>query len=503
MKRGRILTDGEAGVEAAPLISRRRALATLLGAGAAAGLSACGLSSRSAPVGPGAVRAAEAARMSTGRVRNVDLLARAAKVDLGGVIVDTWAYGGALPGRLLRATAGDRMRIAFRNELPDATSVHWHGLAIRNDMDGVPGVTTPEVAPGGSFDFDFIVPDPGTYWLHPHTGLQLDRGLYAPLVIDDPAEPGDYDAEWVVVLDDWTDGVGPSPEQILATLTQGSGSGFGSMGGMGHGGMAGMRGGDVAYPVYLVNGRAPTDPDVLAARPGQRVRLRLINAGADTIFRVALAGHQLRITHTDGFPVDPADASALLIGMGERYDAVVTLGDGVFPLVAEPVGKAGLATALVRTGTGDAPTPSYRPQELTAAPMTVGALQVRAGSALPRRDPDTVQGLRLSGSMRRYVWTINGRTYDDAEPLTIRQGQAARLRVRNLTMMPHPLHVHGHTFQIGPAGGTAPRKDTLLIPAMGAVDVNLTADNPGKWMVHCHNAYHMEAGMMTRLDYVT
>ena len=357
-------------MEAAPLISRRRALATLLGAGAAAGLSACGLSSRPTPVGPDAVRAAEAARMSTGRARNLDLLARAAKVDLGGVIVDTWAYGDSVPGRPLRATAGDRMRIAFRSELPEATSVHWHGLAIRNDMDGVPGVTTPEVAPGGSFNFDFIVPDPGTYWLHPHTGLQLDRGLYAPFVIDDPAEPGNYDAEWVVVLDDWTDGMGPNPEQILATLTQGSGSGsgFGSMGGMGHGGMGDMRGGDVAYPLYLVNGRAPTDPDVLAARPGQRVRLRLINAGADTIFRVALAGHQLRITHTDGFPVAPADASVLLIGMGERYDAVVTLGDGVFPLVAEPVGKPGLARALVRTGAGESPAPSYRPQKLTAAP---------------------------------------------------------------------------------------------------------------------------------------
>jgi multicopper oxidase len=218
---------------------------------------------------------------------------------------------------------------------------------------------------------------------------------------------------------------------------------------------------------------------------------------------VALAGHQLRITHTDGFPVAPADASALLIGMGERYDAVVTLGDGVFPLVAEPVGKAGLARALVRTGAGESPAPSYRPKELIAAPVTVGALQVRAGSALPRRDPDTVQDVWLSGSMRRYVWTINGRTYGDAEPLTIRQGRAGGLRVRNLTMMPHPLHVHGHTFQIGPAGGTGPRKDTVLVPAMGAVDVNLTADNPGKWMVHCHNAYHMEAGMMTRLDYVT
>jgi len=486
---------------AEPVISRRRALAGLLGAGAAAGLSACGLGSGPSPVGAGAVQAAEAARATTGRVRSLDLLARTTQVDLGGTVVDTWAYGDSLPGRALRATAGDRMRIAFRNELPETTSVHWHGLAIRNDMDGVPGVTTPEVGPGGSFDFDFIVPDPGTYWLHPHTGLQLDRGLYAPFIIDDPAEPGGYDAEWVVVLDDWTDGVGPSPEQIFATLTQDGA--FGGMGGMGHRGVAGMRGGDVAYPLYLVNGRAPTAPEVLTARPGQRVRLRLINAGADTIFKVALAGHQLRVTHTDGYPVTPLDASALLIGMGERYDALVTLGDGVFPLIAEPVGKAGLARALVRTGTDDVPAPSHRPRELPAVPMTVRELQVGVGNALPRRDPDTVQDLRLSGSMMQYVWTINGHTYDDAEPLTIRQGQAGRLRISNTTMMPHPLHLHGHTFQIGPAGGNGPRKDTVLVPAMSAIDADMTAANPGTWMIHCHNAYHMDAGMMTRLDYVT
>ena len=266
---------------------------------------------RSTPVGPDAVRAAEAARISTGRVRNFDLLARAAKVDLGGVIVDTWAYGDALPGRLLRATAGDRMRIAFRSELPEATSVHWHGLAIRNDMDGVPGVHN---TGGGAWRIVRLTTSSSP--TRARTGCtrtpaySWTEASTRQFVIDDPAEPGDYDAEWVVVLDDWTDGIGPNPEQILATLTQGSGSGFGGMGDMGHGGKGDMRGGEVAYPVYLVNGRAPTDPDVLAARPGQRVRLRLINAGADTIFKVAVAGHQLRITHTDGFPVAPADASA-------------------------------------------------------------------------------------------------------------------------------------------------------------------------------------------------
>ena len=183
----------------------------------------------------------------------------------------------------MRATAGDRVTVAFTNDLPAPTSVHWHGLAIRNDMDGVPGVTTPEVPPGGAFAFDFVVPDPGTHWFHPHTGLQLDRGLYAPFIIDDPDEPGDYDHEWVLVLDDWTDGVGPSPEQILADL-QAAGADGSMMGGMG-GGMMGADGGDVSYPLFLINGRPTNDPDVLAATAGPE------GAAADHQRRV---GHHLR-----------------------------------------------------------------------------------------------------------------------------------------------------------------------------------------------------------------
>jgi FtsP/CotA-like multicopper oxidase with cupredoxin domain len=398
-------------------------------------------------------------------------------------------------------TAGDRVQVAFTNDLPEETSVHWHGLAIRNDMDGVPHVTTEPVSPGGSFDFDFVVPHPGTHWFHPHTGLQLDRGLYAAFVIDDPSEPGDYDHDWVVVLDDWTDGIGPSPEQILADLRS-TGDPMGRMGmaGMGMGRM-GM-GGDVEYPLYLVNGRAPADPAVLRARPGQRVRLRVINAGADTIFDLALGGHELTVTHSDGYPVVPVTTGSVRIGMGERYDATVTLGDGAFPLVAAPVGKTGMARALIRTSSGTAPALDAWPAELDRDPVTVEDLRVAVGAGLPARDPDTVHPLALAGSMRSYVWTINGRTYDDTEPLNIRPGETGRLRITNHTMMPHPVHVHGHTFQLGAAGGTGPRKDTLLLPAMGAASVDLVADNPGTWMIHCHNAYHAEAGMMTRLEYI-
>lgn len=484
-------------------ISRRTALTglVLLGAGGAAALTAC--SSGDRPVGAGAIAAAESARPTSGRTRTYRVNARRAQVDLGGRVVDTWAYGDQVPGTMLRATAGDRVRVAFTNELPEETSVHWHGLAIRNDMDGVPHLTSEPVAAGGRFDFDFTVPDPGTYWFHPHSGLQLDRGLYAPFVIDDPSEPGDYDAEWVVVLDDWTDGVGPTPEQIFADLKRGGGSmggmdmGDGSMGGMGMGG----DGGDVRYPLYLVNGRAPTDPDVLRAKAGQRVRIRLINAAADTIFDMALGAHRMTVTHSDGYPVEPAQTGSLRLGMGERYDVVVTLGSGVFPLAAQPLGKQGQAVALVRTASGPVPPSGYRPPELDTPPLTVVDLSAASGSALPARSPDSRQDVALSGSMSGYVWTINGRTYDKTRPLTVRQGQMTRLRITNHSMMSHPLHVHGHTFQLGPAGGRGPRKDTVLVPPMGGLEADLLADNPGRWMVHCHNAYHAEAGMMTRLDY--
>lgn len=480
-------------------MTRRQFGLGFLGTGLALGVAACG-------GGPGALASSSSAPIKTaasGKLRKYSLQARPTRVDLGGRVVDTWAFGDTIPGTALRATAGDRVQIAFANDLPMATSVHWHGLQIVNAMDGVPGVTTPETPAGGTFAFDFVVPNAGTHWFHPHHGLQMDRGLYAPFIVDDPAEPGGYDKEWILVLDDWTDGLGQSPEDIMAGLQASGGSGAGGMGGMNMSGMGGMDGGDVTYPAYLINGRMASDPDTLAAKPGQRVRLRIINASADTIFTVALDGHDLDVTHTDGYAVRPTQAQSLRIGMGERYDAIVTLGDGVFTLAAQPYGKRGLARALIRTGGGAVPKASYRPSNLDAHPMPFDALAAAAGTVLPAAVPDTTQDLVLAGSMAPYTWTINGATYANTTPLTITAGQTGRLRILNQSMMSHPIHLHGHSFQIGDAGGTGTRKDTVLVPPMRGVNVDLVADNPGSWMVHCHNAYHAEAGMMTRLDYTT
>ena len=490
-----------------PTLTRRALLLGAAGAGAVATLAACSGAGAPAPNASalaGLVAKAESARPTTGQTRRLRLTAQPFQVDLAGRVVTTWAYGDTVPGPMLRATAGDRVQVEVSNGLPEETSVHWHGLALRNDMDGVPGLTTPAIAAGAMFEYDFVVPDAGTHWFHPHHGMQLDRGLYAPFIIDAPDEPGRYDLEWVVTLDDWTDGVGKTPEQLFADLVEAGrdGNGMGHMG-MGMGGMSGMDGGDVDYPLYLVNGHAPQDPDVLTGTPGQRVRLRIINAASDTIFDVALDGHTMSVTHTDGYPVNPVPASVIRLGMGERYDATLTLADGVFPLVAQPVGKTGLARALVRAGSGTVPAVTYRPRELDSYPLTVGALTAAPGAALPIADPTDSQDVVLGGSMAPYVWTINGRTYDETIPLSVTGGQTSRLRIMNHSMMPHPIHLHGHTFQLGDAGGTGARKDTVLVPSMGAVEVSVFADNPGRWMLHCHNGFHMEAGMMTRLEYTT
>ncbi|WP_404380339.1 multicopper oxidase family protein [Knoellia locipacati] len=494
-----------------PTISRRTVLlGSAGGLLTVGGMAACSTSTGTAVTSSSqAVEMAERARRVAGqRTVTTRLVPRPATLDLGGPMVRSWAYGDSVPGPLLRATAGDRVVVIVDNALPESTSVHWHGVALRNDMDGVPGMTQSPIGTSSQFTYDFTVPDPGTYFYHPHSGVQLDRGLYGVLVVDDPAEPGAYDAEWIVVLDDWVDGTGQTPDGVLASLRRGAGAGgmdHGSMGGMPMGGMGGDMqspllggAGDVTYPHYLINGRVPSSPVTLSAKPGQRVRIRMINAASDTAFRVALGGHRLTVTHSDGFPVVPTDTDALLIGMGERFDLVVTLGDGTFPLVASAEGKSGQGMALVRTAGGDVPAPGVTPAELRKQVALGTQLRATPEVALRAQEVDRTHDLVLGGSMTNYRWTINGKTFDEADPLEIRQGERVRLRLRNMSMMFHPMHVHGHTFGLRK---TEARKDTVIVRPMESVEVDLDAVNPGQWATHCHNIYHAEAGMMTTLSY--
>jgi len=475
-----------------------------------------------ATVGPDdpAVTAAEQARATRGApVRRFDLRAAPATLDLGGTIVQTWAYDGVVPGRELRATEGDVVEVALRNDLPEDTTIHWHGIALRNDMDGVPDITQPPIRPGESFTYRFTAPDAGTYWFHPHMGLQLDRALYAPLVIDARDEPGRYDVDQVVVLDDWLDGTGTTPEDTLRSLTGmgGGGMGGGGMGGGGSDGSAGMGmsmfrsellggdAGDVSYPLHLLNGRPPSDRATIEVPAGGRVRLRLVNAGSDTAYRVVLGGHRLTVTHADGFPVEPVEVDALLVGMGERYDVIVQPNSGAWPLVALAEGKDLTATAVVRTTDAAAsvpPPPDVRPAELDGRLLRYPDLRASEAVRLAAQRPDVEETIKLTGSMMPYSWAFDSKPFPERSPVDIRQGQRVRLAFENTTSMWHPIHLHGHTFRVGDRAD-GPRKDTVNVLPGETVLIDFDADNPGQWMAHCHNSYHLERGMAMLVSYVT
>ncbi|EPQ78466.1 multicopper oxidase family protein [Mycobacterium marinum] len=530
-----------------------------IGAGIAGGLALAGCGhSQTTQTGEtamaDAIAAAERARPHTGRTVTASLTPQQAQIDLGGPVVQTLAFGNTVPGPLIRASVGDEVVVAVSNRLDRATSVHWHGIALRNDMDGAEPAT-PNIGADQDFTYRFSVPNAGTYWAHPHVGLEDDHGLYLPFIVDDPTEPNRYDAEWIVVLDDWTDGVGKSPQQLFdalvdpnkprmqelpgsstapstststttttttpttktsttttttgtsktspTTTTSTTGKPDEESGEVGSSDLLGGDAGDIAYPYYLVNGRIPAAPTSFKAKPGQRIRIRIINVASDTAFRVALAGHTMTVTHTDGYPVIPTQVDALLIGMAERYDVIVTAADGVFPLVASAEGKNALARALLSTGSGTAPDPQFRPAELNKRVGTVEMFTATTAVNLGRPDPQMSLPITLGGTMAKYDWTINGEPYSKTHPLTVRLGERPTLMFDNPTMMYHPIHLHGHTFQmIKPDGTPGARKDTVIVLPGQQLRAVLVADNPGYWVLHCHNSYHREAGMMTLLDYI-
>jgi FtsP/CotA-like multicopper oxidase with cupredoxin domain len=450
-----------------------------LGLTAAAGLTlATGCSSREASV---------AGAPSAGGLR---LTAAPMRVDLGGHAVPTWGYG-TLPGPEIRRRAGEELRVQLQNELPEDTTVHWHGLAPPNGMDGVPGITQDPVASGEGFTYAFRTPIAGSFMYHAHVGMQLDRGLYGPLIVEPRTEELSYDREYTLMLDDWRDGLDdhaghgadadpahpdPDPADVV------------SFGGR-------------AYPLLLINGRPPEDAPVLEARPGDRLRLRVMNIAADTGFRFAVAGHRLTVTHTDGMPVEPVTVDALRLGMGERYDVLVDAAQsgGVWQVGVQPEGRAGWGRAVLRyTGSDASPAPAVaeRPVEMDGQLVRYEDLLAREPLQLPTGTPDRQYDLTLSGTQ------IGGQSYPEADPLPIAEGEWVRFRMRNTSAKWHPMHLHGHHFQVLTGTGRGPVKDTVVVPSRGGeVTFDFLAANPGRWLFHCHNHHHMEDGMLRLVEY--
>lgn len=466
----------------------------------------------------------EATRPHTGRTVHHVLRAQSATIAVTpGQYVGTWGYSEdvtlAALGPTLRARRGDRLLVDVDNTLTEETSVHWHGLRIRNDMDGAPPDTQKPIPSGGQFRYNFVLPDHGTHWYHSHTGVQADRAMFGALIVEDPDDTSGADTDLVLVIDDWVDGFGATPEEVLAALDP-----VGT-GGHAHGGIAAappevtaaalalvtqgvgnsaVLGGPtqhINYPLHLINGRSPEDPQRHTVPAGSRVRLRVINAAAETPYRVALAGHRVTVIATDGFDAEPFETDSVLIAPAQRVDLLVDLTSGSWPFVARVEGRDGAALAVIAThdAAGASPSGAQATQipELDGQLATDADLHPHDSTRLSERVPDQLWRLELLESPEGFMWGVAG---EDAANMRPRIGERIRIEVANPTSMWHPVHLHGHTFASRTHNGL--RRDTVaVLPGETAV-LDFDADNPGRWMIHCHNAYHFVAGMSAPIRYV-
>ena len=403
---------------------------------------------------------------------------------------------GQYPGPEIRVREGTMLRIEAENTLPnEPTSIHWHGLLLPAGMDGVPDISGFPIAPKRIFIYEYPLLQSGTYWYHSHWRLQEQIGMAGPFVIEAQDETLRVDHDVVVMLGDW---LHRSPYAALAALKKGPAKPMAT-----GAKMTDMKPdlADIAYDAFLLNGRAKQDPWTYRARPGERIRLRIINAAASTYFRLRLDGHPLTITHADGPAVEPVTVDHLQMGMAETYDAVVTLsGSGSYTLHAVAIDGSAQAIGVLHT-------PDTAAKANLAMPMfggrafSYGDLRAVAPTALPP-GPARPFTLALQGDMAKYVWTINGQVYPNTDPLLIRQGDHVQIELRNETSMWHPMHLHGHFFRVLQGSGErAPLKHTVNVAPRESVRIEFTADNPGRWFFHCHNLYHLAAGMARVFEY--
>lgn len=478
---------------------RRHALA-LLGAGATSPLlTGCAATDPAHASGPGSATAPPPGRVLRAGAHT---LAAAGQPQL-----PVWAYDGQTPGPVLRLRRGEVLDLNLLNALPDPTTIHWHGVRVPNAMDGVPHLTQPPVAPGETFRYRFALPDAGTYWYHPHWGTpeQVERGLAGALVVEDDAPPPvDRDEVWL--LDDWRlDASGRIAEDFY---------GFHDVS---HAGRLGQR--------LTVNGAVePT----LALPAGHRLRLRLVNAANARIFALELAGLPAWLIARDGMPADDAVTwdGPLLLGPGMRADLVIDAAQAGRFTLRDRFGRGERVLAHL-TVEGSAPAGSARPAPRPAAHDPLPAPALADALAQPLVFGGGMMGMggwpdeplteraarklrRLSGSREADpVWSVNGHAHmgrhDAHAPLfRVPRGRTVRLQLANRTAWWHPIHVHGHHVQLVSRNGQAlpvqPWRDTVLLSPRDTAEIAFVADNPGRWLIHCHVLEHHAGGMGTMFE---
>lgn len=386
------------------------------------------------------------------------------------------------------------------------TSIHWHGMILPNEMDGVAGLTQAAVRNGETYVYSFTPGPPGTRWYHDHGfGFAFSRGLFGMFIVEDPKdEPADR--EFAVAFHEVPrPGALEAAQRGVSTAAMSEPMGSPEM----QKPMPGAMGDEVAYAAYLVNGAAFPYGRRLAVAVGDRIRLRLLNASATATRYIALAGHELSVTHADGNPLArPVTVDVLRLGAGERYDAVAQIrAPGAFLLqaVSSDPRQSEQAVLIYTEGMENAP-----PQP--AATMLDG-LRVftyeLAGGAQPAHASAPLYDFTLGGGgLGNGRWSIDGKVWPETPKLRVRRDQLVTIRFRNTSDMDHPMHLHGHVFSLIDVNGTPLQrplaKDVVLVPASGAATLSFIADSPaGRWLLHCHNEVHMIDGMMMEIVYTS
>jgi FtsP/CotA-like multicopper oxidase with cupredoxin domain len=439
-------------------------------------------------------------RLLVAGTRTIEVLGRAATVF--GITGADGAHG-------LHLDHGERFEVTLENRAAEATSIHWHGQVPTPEADGITetGYVGP-VGAGESRAYDFVA-RPGTHWMHSHHGLQEQALMAAPLIVRD-AEAVRADIQEVVVL--LHDFSFRSPEEILEGLTGSSTMDHGASqvapAPMDHSTMAmgEMDLNDIEFDAYLANDRTLDDPLVVRTERSGRVRLRIINGAASTAFWLDLGEYQASVIAVDGNPVEPIAGSRFPLAQAQRIDLLVEVPAGaVVPVFAQREGDR------ARTGVILAAPGAEVPKFASTADAAAGAIDMslettlRSTSPLASRAADVRHSVMLTGSMSPYLWTLDDQPWATRRKLEVSAGQRVELKFMNHSMMAHPMHLHGHHFQVVDINGetlSGALRDTVLVPAMGSVTVAFEADNPGRWLYHCHNLYHMAAGMMSELVYV-
>jgi FtsP/CotA-like multicopper oxidase with cupredoxin domain len=495
-----------------------------------------------------------------------DLAIENTKINLSGKKEVDFALSvnGTIPAPTLEFTEGDDAEINVINKVNEEVSIHWHGILLPSEEDGVAYVNTMPILPGGSRTFRFKIRQHGTFWYHSHTGLQEQKGVFGAFIVRPQRDPVQYDKEIIVMLNDWID---ENPDQVIRNLKKDgdfylykkntvrsyfSAIKAGALGiylGNEWSRMGGMDVSDVGYDAFLINGKK--DSQLLLAHPGQLIRLRIINAGASSYFYVSLAGLPMKVISADGTDIESIYAKELIMGMAETYDLLFTVPEHKnYELRVTSQDGTGFASGWIGMGekvpapdraapdlytgmdhsahSGHAEHSNGKNDHVTQVEnnehsahaghgsaqvspetisnvietLTVDDLKAQKTTSFPHDKKAYKVKLVLGGDMQRYIWYINGKTILEDRTIQINQGDVIQFTFENETMMHHPMHLHGHFFRVlNKNGDYSPLKHTVDVPPHGTRTIEFYANEPGDWMLHCHNLYHMKTGMARVVSY--